>query len=1136
MANYTSVNRTPTVRTLWLARSFAAGAAALGVAAFALSAAPARADTPSAPAWTISSISTPTNLAPGSSGNVLQLIATNVGAAPTSGVTTVVDTLPAGLTPTAMFGNTTAGDPLSCTLATVTCTLEAPLLAGDQITVGIQVSASSLAPSTVTNAAIVSGGGALSASASQPTTISASPAAFGIQSFTAAANEADGSLSTQAGAVPYAATASFALNTVVASDGRFEPTENLKDAVVDLPAGFVGNPLATPRCAASDFPKCATDTQVGIASIKFANLSEFHVNGAMVPVYNMIPPTGTPAEFKFLVAFGQATLIPRLRTGGDYGISIESKDNTEGTTSGGLDYVSVTLWGVPGDHSHDAVRGRECLSVPGSCAPDPKAPFNAPVKPFLTNPTFCGPPLTTIFSADPWQNPGNFVSAASTTPTGTTGCGKLSFTPSISIQPDTSVADSPTGLQVDLHIPQNDETVGLAEPDLKKAVVTLPQGVTVNPAAADGLAACSPAQIDISGPGGATCPEASKIGSVEVDTPLLDHPLPGAVYLAQQKQNPFNSLLAIYIAVDDPASGVVVKLAGHVVPDPQTGQLTTTFDNNPQLPFEDLKLHFFGGSRGALATPEGCGTYTTTSDFSPWSAPASGPDATPSDSFQINSGCVSGFAPAFSGGTLSNQAGAFSPFTLSLSRNDNEEGPAGLTVALPTGLLGKIAGVAECSGAQVAAAAAHSGASEQSSPGCPSSSQLGTVTAASGPGPNPFVVGGKAYLTGPYKGAPFGIAVVVPALAGPFDLGTVVIRQALFVDPNDAHATDVSDPFPTILQGIPLRIKSVHVTLDRPGFMFNPTSCEPKAVNATVMSIGGAQAPVSSRYQAAGCAGLPFKPQSTASTQGKTSKANGASLKVKIASAGIGQAGIAKVDLTIPAILPSRLTTLQKACTEAQFNANPAGCPAASNIATATVHTPLLNSPLSGPVYFVSHGGAAFPDTEIVLQGEGVTLILEGHTQIKKGVTYSLFESVPDAPFTSFEFNAPEGPHSIFGANGNLCQTEVRMPTTLVAQNGAVINQQTLVEPEGCPNKLTILSRTVKKRTLTLKVAVPGAGKLTASGKGLSKASKSAKGRSIVTLRLRAKGHAKHKSKVKLTFAPSKGRRLTAAVVARFRT
>jgi hypothetical protein len=1080
MASDTIVHRTTTIRAL--ARSYAATFTVVALATLGLVAASARADTPSAPAWTISSISTPTNFPPGSAGNILELIATNVGGAPTSASTSVTDMLPAGLTPTSIKGVTSSfHDPLTCTLVTLSCTLQRSLLPGDLISVYVTVTASDTGPPTVTNSATVSGGGALSASISQPTTISSSPAGFGIQSFTASANNADGSLSSQAGGVPYAATASFALNTVVSSKGILEPAQNLKDTVVALPPGLVGNPLAVPRCSPNEFPACVTDTQVGQATVKFANVRESANNGfdatTVVPVYNMVPPTGTPAEFKFILAFGSATLDARLRSGGDYGVSIDTKDVSEATDQGGLAYVSVTLWGVPGDRSHDAERGRFCISA--ECGNDPKAPFNSPVKPFLANPTFCGPPLTTTLSADPWQDPGSFLTVASTTPTGNTGCGKLSFTPSISIQPDTSVADSPTGLHVDLHVPQNDEPAGLAEPDLKKATVSLPEGVTVNPAAAGGLAACTPTQIDLSGPAAAACPDASKIGSVEVDTPLLDHPLHGGVYLAQPSQNPFNSLLAIYIAIEDPAGGVVVKLAGHVAADPQTGRLTTTFDNNPQLPFQDLKLDFFGGPRAALATPEACGTFQSTSALSPWSAadpnnPSPAETSISSDPFSIASGCVRGFTPMFTAGTINPAAGAFSSFSVAFSRSDQDEDLAAVTLRTPPGLLGKIAGVPLCREPQAGEGA------------CSPASQIGHVTVAAGAGASPVSLpeAGKpqdpVYLTGPYRGAPFGLSVVVPAAAGPFNLGTVVVRAAIQVDPSTAQITIVSDPLPQIRQGIPLKVRKVDVIVDRPGFTFNPTSCDPMSIDATLISAGGIVAATSSRFQAASCASLPFKPAFSATTTGN-GDVHGASLDVRIGQRP-GEASIRDVETRLPLALPSRLTTLQKACPEAQFAANPAGCPAGSDVGMATVTTPILNGPLTGPAYLVSHGGAAFPDLDIMLQGEGVEIVLVGNTEIRRGITISRFETVPDAPISSFELNLPGGRGALLAATRNLCapsrsvtvtrhvlrrmRGHVRhvtmkvkrslaepllMPTRIVGHNGAVIQQTTRIAVRSCP-------------------------------------------------------------------------------------
>ena len=1047
----------------------------LALAVLGLHPAIARAEAPSAPGWTIGSISSPTKFAPGSSGDALQLIATNIGSATTTEPATVTDSLPPGLTATSIVGVTSSfHESLSCTLATLSCTLQGPLLPGDEILVFIRVSVAGASPPSVVNSATVSGGGALSASATQATSISSAPAGFGIQSFTASANNADGSLSTQAGAAPYSATASFALNTVLASNGRIEPAENLKDTTMDLPAGFVGNPLGVPRCTPSDFPICTPDTQVGQATVQFANLNRngdtgISDNTFVVPVYNMIPPAGTPAEFKFQVAFGVATLDARLRGDGDYGISIDTKDNSEVTDAGGLASVAVALWGVPGDATHNAERGRVCATA--ACTTNPEAPFDAPVKPLLRNPTFCGPPLTTTFSADSWQTPGAFATAISTTPTGATGCGMLSFTPRASIQPETSVADSPTGLHVDLHVPQNDQPAGLAEPDLRKAVVTLPVGVTVNPAAADGLAACAPAQIELSGPEPASCPDAAKIGSVEILTPLLDHPLTGAVYIAEPGQNPFGSLLAIYIAVSDPASGTVIKLAGHVVADPQTGQLTTTFDNNPQLPFEDLKLDLFGGPRAALVTPETCGTFRSASELVPWSAadpsnPAAGEKSSSLESFTIDGGCLGGFAPSFSAGTVNPAAGGSSPFITLFSRSDQDQHFAGIELRPPPGLLAKIAGIPLCREPQAAAGT------------CPAASKIGHVTVAAGAGPSPVSLPepGRAqdpvYLTGSYRGAPFGLSVVVPVQAGPFDLGTVVVRAAVYVDAHTARVTVVSDALPQILQGVPLKVRKLDVTLDRPGFMLNPTSCYPMSVDATIRSDGGLADALASRFQVADCSTLPFKPVFAVTTAGH-GNVHGASLDVKITQRP-GEAAIHTLETQLPRALPSRLATLQKACPEALFAANPATCPAGADVGFATAITPLLNVPLTGPAYLVSHGGAAFPDLDIVLQSEGVEIVLTGRTDIKRGVTYSRFEAVPDAPMSSFELRLNGGAGALLAATGSLCAPAktltiarrvsrrprpsgrrvtaaattpavLLMPTRITAQNGAVASQTTRI-------------------------------------------------------------------------------------------
>jgi hypothetical protein len=642
-----------------------------------------------------------------------------------------------------------------------------------------------------------------------------------------------------------------------------------------------------------------------------------------------------------------------------------------------------------------------------------------------------------------WENPEELHTAtANVGPI--TGCEHLGFEPTISVQPTVNQANIPSGYTVDLKVPQNDNPEGVASADIRKAVVTLPQGVSLSPSAADGLRACTDAQVGLGNDDPVNCPLASKIGDATLTTPALPDKLTGGVYLAGPSSGPITEppyRIFLTLAGD----GVNVKLAGSVQPDPVTGQLRTTFDENPDLPFSELVLQLKSGPRAPLVNPSTCGMFTTSTDLTPWSAPFT-PDATPFDAFEIT-GCTGPhFSPSFSAGTVSNQAGSFSPFTLTLSRSDADQNLSGLEVHMPPGLLGMLSSVALCPEPQASQGA------------CGPQSLIGHTSTAAGAGADPYWIGGNVFLTGPYKGAPFGLAVVVHALAGPFDLGNVIVRAAISVDSHTGAVVVTSDPLPTILRGVPLALRTVNVTIDRPGFMFNPTDCNPLSVNGTLTSTQGMGAEVSSRFQAANCASLAFRPKFTASTQAKTSKANGASLHVKVTS-GAGQTNIGKVRIVLPKQLPARLTTLQKACPDSVFDVNPSACPAASAIGTAIARTPVLTNPLTGPVYLVSHGGVAFPDAVIVLQGEGITLYLDGNTNIKKGITSSTFNSVPDAPISSFETTLPEGPHSAFGtdipakAKGSMCGQSLKMPTVLTGQNGAQITQTTKITVTGCPKK-----------------------------------------------------------------------------------
>jgi hypothetical protein len=503
--------------------------------------------------------------------------------------------------------------------------------------------------------------------------------------------------------------------------------------------------------------------------------------------------------------------------------------------------------------------------------------------------------------------------------------------------------------------------------------------------------------------------------------------------------------------------GLLIKLKSTVVANPVTGQLTASFLNNPQFPFTDFVLHFYGGPRAVFVNPSACGPATTTIDLTPWSAgPGGTGDATPSSTFGVSFDGLGGacpfpapFSPSFTAGTSSIQAGGYSPFSATFSRNDADQRIDHVQVKTPVGLLGTLANVPLC------------GEPQASQGTCSSASQIGHVTVGVGSGAAPLYlpVPGQpqqpVFLTGPYKGAPFGMSFVIPAIAGPYNLGTVVVRAAINVDPNTAALTVTSDPLPTIIDGIPIQVKTVNVMIDRPDFVFNPTNCGPMSIGGSVTSREGSTANFSSPFQVTGCGDLGFKPEFKVSTSGKTSKARGASLdaRVNFPKGALGtQANIAKVKVDLPKQLPSRLTTLQKACTAATFDANPGGCPAASVIGVVKAVTPTLPTMLTGPVYFVSHGGAAFPDLVIVLQGDGVRVDLTAATFISKaGITSSTFRTIPDVPVSSFELYLPEGPFSALTANRNLCRSKLVMPTVFTAQNGLTMRQSTKIAVTGCP-------------------------------------------------------------------------------------
>ena len=883
---------------------------------------------------------------------------------------------------------------------------------------------------------------------------------FGLQSTEVLTTNQDGSPDVQAGSHPYSFITGFHVNEPErVSETEFRPSGALKDVHVELPPGFVGNPNAVPKCTSAELNNggCPNDTVVGyvdtylvyrgIEGNKFPELS------VSDPLYNMQAPPGVPGE----LAYKALELVPifmniTVREGGDYGLNVDVHNIGDAISVYG---AKVVIWGVPAESSHDPLRGA-CLEWEeksnGNC------PVNVPPVPFLTNPTSCDTPRSATLSVDDWEDPGVFFSK--TVPVDElAGCEKLPFEPSLSVQPDGGDADSPSGLSVDLHVPQEATTnlVGLAEADVKNTTVVLPEGLTLNPAAADGLSSCSELAFGLHSGEVSGCPVESKVGTVQIDTPLLPEPLVGSVYLAAQNENPFGSLVALYVVAANESYGVRIKVAGNVSLDPATGRLTAMFERTPQLPFTDFKLHFFGTARAPLSTPGSCGSYVTQSTIEPWSEDQT---AHPSSTFQINAGpggtpCPSGgtFAPALTAGSTNVQAGAFSPFTMTMSHEDGQQPLQAVQLRLPAGLLGMVSSVGLCGEAQADAGT------------CGPESLVGSSIVSVGVGNDPFTVtGGKAYLTGPYEGAPYGLSIVTPAKAGPFDLGQVVVRAKISIDPITAAltvTTDSTGPYriPTILDGIPLQVKHVNVLIDRNGFTFNPTDCDPLTVSGSIASSQGVSAPVSVPFQVTNCSSLAFKPTFTVSTAGRTSRRNGASLHVKLSypSGSFGKtANITAVKVDLPRQLPSRLSTLQKACPVAVFEASPTGCPAGSLVGTARATTPVLKDALSGPAYFVSYAGLKFPELVVVLQGDGVSIDLHGETFISKNaITSSTFRHVPDVPVSTFELTLPQGPGSALAANGNLCASTLRMPTVFTAQNGLATRQSTPITVTGCAKHKT---------------------------------------------------------------------------------
>jgi hypothetical protein len=803
-----------------------------------------------------------------------------------------------------------------------------------------------------------------------------------------------------------------------------QPYARVRDIKIELPPGVIGNPQATPRCSAEQLgdsqedSACPFDTQVGTTVV--------HVNGQAQgtytePVYNMPPPRGTDIVARLgFIAVHWPTFINIRVDPDDFGLIATA----EGIPSAaGLSEAITTIWGVPSDSVHDSDRITPAEAINGESPATARQVTQR--GPFLSNPTDCSLARQVRVTARSYQLPDQPSTKETAFPP-VIGCGKLNFAPIFTAVPTNPEAAAPTGVATELRVPQEESPQGLAVSPLKSARVSLPPGFTINPAAADGLEACSADQVGYGQNVPASCPPAAKIGSIEADVPALEEPLHGSVY--QRTPEP-GHLFGFWVVADE--QGVHLKLPAQVEPNPLTGQVTVVFDHIaglpglPQVPVADLKLNVFGGPRAPLATPAGCGTYLTEFSFAPWSGRPATQGKTP---MEIVAGCgKGGFAPRIQAGSLSSKGGHYSPFAFTLTRQDGESSPSTIALHLPQGVLAKLAGVPLCPEANAATGS------------CPSTSRLGSLTAASGVGGVPLWIPqpGKAptavYLAGPYKGAPYSIVSVVPAQAGPFDLGLVVNRAGIYVNPDTAQASVVTDPLPQFLEGVPVSYRTIHVLVDRPDFTLNPTSCRPKQTVATVTASGGQVAEPTDGFQATGCAKLAYSPKLQLSFKGSMKRTGNPAVQATLHQKP-GQANNAAVTVLLPKSEFIDNAHISNPCTRVQFAVE--ACPLKSVLGTAVARSPLLDKPLRGKVYFRSNGGdRELPDLVADLRGQ-LRVTLVGYIDSVEGRVRTRFLNVPDAPVTSFTMKLFGSSRGLIENSRNLCLSRPRAELRLAAQNG----------------------------------------------------------------------------------------------------
>lgn len=1154
--------RRPGARRPWMAaRAALLAVCAAGACAFAPAGAAGAVE--SSPAWSVTDLAVPTVLVPavGREGKY-DAVVENVGQAASAGQVTVSVPVPGGLS--VFETRIEPGGTCKTLSGEVQCVTSDSIASTGFIVVQVRFRVAGEV-SDVESVASVSGGGAAEASDAATMRLASATerkAAGGFAQFRFGATGPAGEPVTQAGGHPALVTTSLLLNNfnaeIPSEPGKVvneaaRPAQAARDLAFYLPLGMLGDPAVTTPCTvalleiAYNTSGCPQASRVGtilpmILGNVFAN-----PHG----IYSVTPELGYAAEFAF--ATNNLTFVlyaSVVRHDGAYMLRVVSPGLTR----------DALLVGVVASFFGDIEE-----VVPN------KEPVLFDRGAFLTDPMDCSAgELRAQVAMDLWDDPNPRLPIETSAPAfaSVNECGLLRFSSDLSVKPQTTQADAPSGYQVGLENPQGPNGAGgLGTPPMRDVSVTLPAGTTISPSSANGLEACpetGPQGFNLEGveseevgteggedavehPAPAHCPTASQIGTATAKTPLLpDETLTGKLFLAPPRcggagpgeectdeDASEGRLFRLYLELDGPDAGIVVKLEGKARVNPETGQIDTVFEDNPQFPVSDLTVTTNGGARAPLANGQTCGVAVSSATITPWSAPET-PAVETSDFFRVDwdgdGGACPGslpFSPALvaSGtGTTSSLAARTSPFTFTLKREDREQNIAALSTTLPEGLLANVTKVARCPEPE---------ASQATLTACPASSQIGTTTVAVGPGSDPYYVTGRVFFTGPYTGregtSPFGLSVVVPAVAGPFNLGDVLVRVGLFVNPKTSQVKAVSEPLPASLDGVPLELRVLNLNIENHNFVLNPTSCTPTDITGEVISRGGATADVASPFAAAGCGSLSFSPVLSASTEARSTKIDGTGVDVKIAYPSTGQANIAKVDVTFPRKLPVRLATLREACPAATFDADPASCPAASAVGSAVVHTPILSQPLTGPAYLVSYGSAQFPNVVFVLQGEGVELVVSGESSVSSsGVLKVTFDSVPDAPFSTFETRLPSGPYSQFTstktttlAKASQCGEDLVVPVTMIAHNGAQLTKNVTMSIAGCPPSISVVKAHAGASGVAVTVQSDASGRLAIAGRGLRKLSESrvSAGRHTFTLPYTSQGRREKRAhrKIRIT-------------------